>query len=49
VTERPDQAPDQVPDQAPDDTPKFGRLLALLAFGVLLVVLITFGSEAYFS
>lgn len=29
--------------------PKFGRLLIVLAFALLAVVAITFGSEAYFS
>lgn len=29
--------------------PKFGRLLLVLALAVLLIVAITFGSEAYFS
>lgn len=33
----------------PDDAPKFGRLLIFLVFAVLLIVGITFGSEAYFS
>jgi hypothetical protein len=32
-----------------DDSPKFGRLLIVLVFAVLLVVAITFGSEALFS
>ena len=31
-----------------DGAPKFGRLLLVLAFAVLLVVLLTFGSEAYY-
>jgi hypothetical protein len=30
-------------------SPKFGRLLLVLALAVLLIVAITFGSEAYFS
>jgi hypothetical protein len=34
---------------AADDSPKFGRLLLVLVFAVLLVVAITFGSEALFS
>ena len=34
---------------APDDSPKFGRLLIVLIVAVLLVVGITFGSQAYFS
>jgi hypothetical protein len=29
--------------------PRFGRLLVLLLLAVLLIVAITFGSEAYFS
>ncbi|MES2298032.1 MAG: hypothetical protein V4582_13390 [Pseudomonadota bacterium] len=37
------------PTVAPDDAPKFGRLLIVLVFAVLLVVAITFGSEALFS
>jgi hypothetical protein len=38
-------------DHASDDNgnPKFGRLLAVLVSAVLLVVAITFASEAYFS
>jgi len=30
-------------------SPKFGRLLLVLLAAVLLIVLITFGSEAYYS
>jgi hypothetical protein len=30
-------------------SPKFGRLLLVLALAVLIIVAITFGSEAYFS
>lgn len=29
--------------------PKFGRLLVVLAFALVLIVAITVGSEAYFS
>lgn len=37
-------------DAAPkDDSPKFGRLLIVLVFAVMLVVAITFASEAYYS
>jgi hypothetical protein len=36
-------------DDKGDGTPKFGRLLIVLVFAVLLVVAITFGSQAYFS
>jgi hypothetical protein len=32
-----------------DDAPRFGRLLAVLALAVILVLVITFASEAYFS
>jgi hypothetical protein len=32
-----------------DGAPKFGRLLIVLILALLLVVAITFGSEAYFS
>jgi hypothetical protein len=32
-----------------DGSPKFGRLLIVLILVVLLIVAITFGSEAYFS
>ena len=39
------------PDPSPGDdgVPKFGRLLIVLAFALLLIVAITVGSEAYFS
>ena len=30
-------------------SPKFGRLLIVLIFAVALIVLITFGSEAYYA
>lgn len=33
----------------PGASPKFGRLLLVLVVAVLLVILITFASEAYFS
>jgi len=32
-----------------DGAPKFGRLLIVVVLALLLVVAITFGSEAYFS
>jgi hypothetical protein len=32
-----------------DDAPKFGRLMIVLVIAVILVGLITFASEAYFS
>jgi len=34
---------------AADGNPKFGRLLLLLAFGVAIVVALTFGSQAYYT
>lgn len=37
------------PAGADDGNPKFGRLLAVLVGAVLLVVAITFASEAYFT
>jgi len=37
----------QEPDT--DGVPKFGRLLIVLVLAVLLVIVITFASEAYFS
>lgn len=39
------------PEQASgsDGAPRFGRLLLVLIAAVLLIVAITFGSEAYFS
>jgi hypothetical protein len=36
-------------DTSVSDSPKFGRLLIVLAFVVLLIVAITFASEAYYS
>ncbi len=44
--------PMQHPEEQPagsDDGPHFGKLLIVLIFAVMLVGLITFGSEAYFS
>jgi hypothetical protein len=40
-----------IPEQAAgaDGSPKFGRLLAVLICAVLMIVVITFASEAYFS
>jgi len=37
------------PPASGDGTPRFGRLLVVLAAAVLLIVAITFASEAYFS
>jgi hypothetical protein len=45
-----DEAPFTPPSRPTGDgTPKFGRLLVVLVLALLLVVAITFGSEAYFS
>ena len=35
-------------DKEENGAPKFGRLLIVLAFALVLVVALTFGSEAYF-
>jgi len=46
------KSPMRHPDEQPtgvDGSPKFGRLLVVLILTVLLTVLITFGSEAYYS
>lgn len=40
--------PQEQPSDA-DGKPKFGRLLLLLAFGVAMVVALTFGSLAYYT
>ena len=40
------------PDEQPggtDESPKFGRLLLVLVFAVLLIGILTWASEAYFS
>jgi len=40
------------PDEQPsgtDGSPKFGRLLVVLILAVLVIVAITFGSEAFYS
>lgn len=40
------------PEEPPfgaDGTPRFGRLLIVLAIAVLLILAVTFGSQAYFS
>ena len=45
-----DESPFTPPSRpAGDGAPKFGRLLVVLVLALLLVVAITFGSEAYFS
>jgi hypothetical protein len=50
--EPPDKNPMHHPDEQPagsEGVPKFGRLLLVLAGAVLLIVLITFLSEALYS
>lgn len=40
---------DREPQEPEAGPPRFGRLLLVLVAAVLLVILITFASEAYFS
>ncbi|WP_183407400.1 hypothetical protein [Massilia aurea] len=42
------QLPPSVPPSG-DGAPKFGRLLIVLVLAMLVVVALTFGSEAYFT
>lgn len=44
-----DELPPLAPAAPGDGAPKFGRLLIVLVFALLLIVAITLGSEAYFS
>ncbi|GGY13918.1 hypothetical protein GCM10007386_50160 [Pseudoduganella dura] len=44
-----DEPPVSTPDGEDDGNPKFGRLLAVLLLALVLVVLITFASEALFT
>jgi hypothetical protein len=41
--------PDEQQSEGADGSPKFGRLLIVLAIAVMMIVGITFGSQAYFS
>lgn len=41
--------PPPAPVPGSDGAPKFGRLLIVLALALLLIVAMTFGTEAYFS
>jgi hypothetical protein len=46
------ESPMQHPEEQPagtDDSPRFGRLLLILAGAVLMIVVITFASEAFYS
>lgn len=47
-TDNPMNHPDE-PQAGSDDSPKFGRLLIVLVFAVLLIVAITMGMEALYS
>jgi hypothetical protein len=50
--EDPNDNPMRHPDEQPivsDDSPKFGRLLIVLVLAVLLIVAITFISEALYT
>ena len=52
MRDEPEQNPMNHPAEQPtgtDGTPKFGRLLLILIATVLLIVAITFGSEAFYS
>lgn len=42
-------AGEPAPSSGRDEAPKFGRLLIVLALALLLIVAITFGSEAWYS
>lgn len=42
------QHPDEQPPSG-DGTPKFGRLLLVLIFAVILMILLTIATEAYYS
>ncbi|WP_163968308.1 hypothetical protein [Noviherbaspirillum galbum] len=51
MTEKPPHNPMNHPDEQPagtDDSPRFGRLLIVLVLAVLLIVGITFVSEALY-
>lgn len=51
MDQKPDNPMDHPEEQPPagDGTPKFGRLLLVLVGAVLLIVAITFASEALYS
>lgn len=48
LADNPMQHPEEQPAGS-DDGPHFGRLLIILVFAVMLIGVITFASEAYFS
>lgn len=48
----PGESPMRHPAEQPagiNDSPRFGRLLIILVLAVILIVVITFASEAYYS
>ena len=45
----PMEHPDEQQPDGSDGSPKFGRLLIVLVIAVMMIVGITFGSQAYFS
>ena len=47
-TEKPVRHPEERP-AGTDDSPKFGRLLIVLVFAVMLIGVITWASETYFT
>lgn len=52
LEEKPPHNPMDHPDEQPSslpDSPRFGRLLIVLVLAVLLIGVITFASEAYYT
>ncbi|WP_170942011.1 hypothetical protein [Noviherbaspirillum denitrificans] len=51
MSDKPDNPMDHPPEQpaGSDDAPKFGRLLIILGAAVLVIVAVTFISEAMYS
>ena len=49
MTDSPDRKPDLPPGDDSDGTPKFARLLVVLGLAVMLIIVITFATEAYYS
>jgi len=48
-SDNPMQHPDEQPVTGSDGTPRFGRLLIVLALVVVLIGVITYASEAWYS
>lgn len=51
MNDQPDNPMDHPPEQptGTDDSPRFGRLLLILGAAVLVIVAVTFASEALYS